>query len=139
MEPANLLLMGADRVKAPPVLHAAYNDAAGITAEFNVNVLNVLNWESMPISSTAFRHRAVYNEQAGRSRCIWLQCAAERVEVLAPDVEYASRPARALTEISRKFGDDELDELLGGAGLAPRTHFLPDNGYFSPGAGGADW
>ena len=133
MEPGDFLLMGADRVKAPAVLHAAYNDAAGITAEFNVNVLNVLNRElDADFDPTAFRHRAVYNEQARQIEMYLVAMRRQRVQVSALDAEYVFEAGESiLTEISRKFGDDELDELLGGAGLAPRTHFLPDNGYFS--------
>ena len=45
MKPGDYFLLGADRVKEKFVLDAAYNDAQGITAEFNLNVLNVLNRE----------------------------------------------------------------------------------------------
>ena len=133
MEPGDFLLMGADRVKEPSVLHAAYNDAAGITAQFNVNVLNVLNRElAADFDPAAFRHRAVYNEQARQIEMYLVARSRQRVRIAALDAEYAFEAGECiLTEISRKFADDELDELLAGAGLVPRTHFLPDNGYFS--------
>jgi L-histidine N-alpha-methyltransferase len=62
MRAVDCLLMGVDRVKAHKVLHAAYNDAGGITAEFNLNLLEVLNRGlDADFDPDRFSHRAVYN------------------------------------------------------------------------------
>ena len=57
------LLIGADRVKRPDLLHAAYNDRAGYTAEFNLNVLNVFNKQLKTkfVKKENFHHYAFYN------------------------------------------------------------------------------
>ena len=65
--PGGALLLGVDLKKDPAVLHAAYNDAAGVTAEFNLNLLHRMNREmGADFDLAAFRHRAFYNEPLGR-------------------------------------------------------------------------
>ena len=61
------LLLGADLLKDVAVIEAAYNDTRGVTAEFNRNMLRVLNHElGANFDSTAFAHRAFFSERAGR-------------------------------------------------------------------------
>ena len=63
MKPGDYFLLGADRVKNIDVLDAAYNDAQGITAEFNLNVLHVINRElGADFDVSGFEHSAKYNE-----------------------------------------------------------------------------
>ena len=69
MSPGDFLLLGADRIKDNDVLHAAYTDARGITAEFNLNVLHVLNRElGADFRADNFAHLAVYNNESHRIR-----------------------------------------------------------------------
>ena len=65
--PGAWLLIGMDRIKDEAVLLEAYNDAAGVTAEFNLNLLHRINREldgDIPVD--AFRHRAIWNDEKGR-------------------------------------------------------------------------
>ena len=61
------LLLGTDTCRDEPRLHDAYNDAAGVTAEFNLNLLNVVNREvGTDFDPDKFEHKAVFNPERGR-------------------------------------------------------------------------
>ncbi|HKK13525.1 MAG TPA: L-histidine N(alpha)-methyltransferase, partial [Gammaproteobacteria bacterium] len=88
MNPGDALLLGADRVKDPAVLHAAYNDAAGITARFNLNVLRVLNRElAADFDESAFRHEARYNPALQRIEMYLVARRPQRVMLEALEAE----------------------------------------------------
>ncbi len=127
------LVMGADRVKAHDVLHAAYNDAEGITAEFNLNLLEVLNRGlDADFDSARFSHRAVYN--ATREQIEMYLVARERhqVRIDALDCNIRLQDGESiLTEISRKFSDESLQAMLTEAGYTLDRHYQPDNRYYS--------
>ncbi len=133
MRPGDGLLLGADRVKDTEVLHAAYNDDAGITAQFNLNLLQVLNRElDANFCDHNFEHRALFNHEASQiemylvSRCR----QSVRIDALRHTLELEAGE-RILTEISRKFTPARLESLLKSAGFAIHRHFEPENGWFS--------
>jgi L-histidine N-alpha-methyltransferase len=133
MGPGDSLLLGADRVKAAPVLEAAYNDQDGVTAAFNLNLLRVLN-EGLDgdFDPQGFRHRAVYDPQAERIEMHLVSEWDQRVHLgrLGASLELDSSE-HILTEISRKFTPESLTGLLDDAGFTPWAHYQPQNGYFS--------
>jgi L-histidine N-alpha-methyltransferase len=113
------LVLGTDLVKSPDVLIPAYDDAAGVTAEFNLNVLRVLNRElagDLPLD--AFSHRAVWD--AARERIeMRLRASREvaaRLDAIGLDVHFAAGE-EMLTEISCKFRPDGVARELAHAGL----------------------
>jgi L-histidine N-alpha-methyltransferase len=133
MRPGDSLLLGADQIKDRLVLHAAYNDAAGLTAAFNLNVLRVLNRElDAGFDVQAFDHEASYNESehqvemylvANRRHTVPLRALSEQLLIDTGE--------RILTEISRKFTPEDLGNLLGEAGFNAAAHYEPGNAYFS--------
>lgn len=133
MRPGDALLLGADRVKDPDVLRAAYNDAAGVTAQFNLNVLQVLNRElDADFDPSAYRHLAEYNRRRRRVEMYLIARRPQRVRLGALGAEFRlAAGERILTEISRKFALSDLRALLAGAGLALARHYSPANGYYS--------
>ena len=89
------LLLGVDLVKPPPILHAAYNDAQGVTAAFNLNLLARANAElGTDFDLGGFDHAAFYN------------APLQRVEM-----HLVSRRAQAVTVRGRRFGFDEGEAL----------------------------
>ena len=133
MGPGDSLLLGLDRVKAPDVLEAAYDDAEGVTAAFNLNLLSVLNRAlDADFDPGAFAHRACYDAARRRiemhlvSRVAHTVCLGRMNERLD-----FSRGESILTEISRKFTPEDIDALLDAAGLEPVACYEPDNAYFS--------
>jgi L-histidine N-alpha-methyltransferase len=115
------------------VLIPAYDDAAGVTAQFNLNVLRVLNRElggNLPVDD--FSHRAVWNAEHER---IEMRLRAEQ-EVLARlagiDLEvHFDRGEELLTEISSKFRRAGITDELAAAGLRVREWWTDDREYFA--------
>jgi L-histidine N-alpha-methyltransferase len=125
MNEGDHLLMGADRVKDPDVLHAAYNDEAGITAKFNLNLLTVLNRElDADFDPTKFEHYACYNPEANRIEMYLVCMQPQKVTFggLGRAAEFKQGDA-IMTEISRKFTRDAIDTLLRSAGFEICKHF----------------
>jgi L-histidine Nalpha-methyltransferase len=133
MRPGDAFLLGADRVKDPAVLHAAYNDAAGITAQFNLNMLEVVNREiGADFLLDAFEHAARYDEREAQiemhlvarvRQTVRLRLLGERIEIEAGE--------RILTEISRKFTVGGLAALLAEAGMRVDAHLEAPGGSYS--------
>lgn len=133
MHAGDALLLGVDRVKARSTLEAAYDDAAGITAEFNRNVLNVINRElGADFDPQAFIHRAVFNEGASRVEMYLEAQRAQAVTIheLARSYDFADGEL-LFTEISRKFTSEGLRAELAGAGLTLQHEWLDPQRYFS--------
>ena len=116
------LLLGTDLVKDPAILEAAYDDAAGVTAEFNRNVLRVINRDlDADFDVEAFEHVAFFDRER---EWIEMRLRAQRrmdvhVRQLGLDVAFAPRE-ELRTEISAKFTDDRLRADLAAAGLGLR-------------------
>lgn len=132
MQPGDALLLGTDLVKDADRLVRAYDDAAGVTARFNKNVLAVVNRElGADFDVDAFAHVARWNAELERIE-MWLRAStSQRVHVTALDmaVDFAAGE-ELLTEVSCKFRPDGVAAELAAAGLR-RTHWWTDpNGDF---------
>jgi len=113
------LLLGTDLVKDPRVIEAAYDDSAGVTAEFNLNVLHVINRElGANFDVDAFEHVAFFDRKREwiEMRLRALDDQHVRVQALDLDVEFAARE-ELRTEISAKFTRERLEGDLAAAGL----------------------
>jgi L-histidine Nalpha-methyltransferase len=120
MEPGDRLLLGTDLVKDSRRLEAAYDDASGITAEFNKNVLAVLNRElGGDFDLDAFEHVARYDAVEARMDIRLRSLAEQTVQLDGLDlsVEFAAGEEMR-TEISSKFTYEKLDRVYREAGLA---------------------
>lgn len=110
------LLIGFDLKKDPERLHRAYNDAAGITASFNLNLLERLNRElGADFDPGRFRHYAFYNPTAGRIEMHLVSLDEQDVRVSGQRFHFALGET-LLTEYSYKFRCDEFSELAHKAG-----------------------
>jgi L-histidine N-alpha-methyltransferase len=117
--PSDFLLMGTDLVKDPSVLEAAYDDAQGITAEFNRNVLRVLNRElSADFDPDDFDHVALFDTE---NEWIEMRLRARREHTtLVRDLDlpvHFDVGEELRTEISAKFTPERLEGDLAAAGL----------------------
>ena len=117
--PEDRFLLGTDLVKDPATIELAYNDAAGVTAEFNINVLAVLNRElEADFDLDAFEHVARWDPHNLwmdiRLRSLARQSVAFRALDLAVDF---AEGEEMRTEISTKFARQGLDGIYGEAGL----------------------
>lgn len=126
--PGDYLLVGADLDKSPKVIEAAYNDAAGITAEFNRNILTVINRElGGNFKPDAFAHRAFYDRARRQVEMHLVSNCSQSVRIAELNLSLSLAAGETIcTEISRKFTVDELAELLDSAGLAPLSSFIDE-------------
>jgi L-histidine Nalpha-methyltransferase len=132
LRPGDAFLLGTDLVKDPAVLVAAYDDSAGVTAEFNKNVLSVLNAElGADFDLDAFEHVAAWD--AGRE---WIEmrlraasAQSVRVRDLGLTAEFAAGEEMR-TEVSAKFREAGVAAELAAAGLAMRSWWTDPGGQF---------
>lgn len=111
------IILGADLRKDPAILHAAYNDSEGLTAEFNLNILLRLNRElGATFDRESFRHYAYYNPVAGRVEMHLVSLRKQLVDVAGECISF-ERGESIWTESSYKYTWRGLDELARGAGL----------------------
>ncbi|MFB4280551.1 L-histidine N(alpha)-methyltransferase [Nonomuraea sp. MTCD27] len=133
LRPGDTFLLGADLVKDTGRLVAAYDDAAGVTAEFNRNVLRVINRElDADFDPEAFAHVAVYDPEQD-----WIEMRLRasrdmrvRVGGLGLEVEFAAGEEMR-TEISAKFRPEGLREELEAAGFHVRRRYTDPAGDFT--------
>ncbi len=133
LAPGDGLLLGVDLVKDPSLLMAAYDDAAGVTAAFNRNLLTRLNRElSADFVPRAFAHRAHWNASASRMEMHLESLCDQRVHVAAAgfDIELAEGET-IHTENSYKFEPGQAEELLAATGFAPAGLWTDASEWFA--------
>jgi L-histidine N-alpha-methyltransferase len=121
-------LLGVDLVKSPARLVAAYDDASGVTREFNLNVLRVLNRElDGDFDVSAFEHVAQWNAEAEWMDMFVRSLRKQTVRLEALELEVAFGPSELMrTEISAKFHQRRLTNELEAAGLAVQRWWTDD-------------
>ena len=125
------LLIGVDRKKSIDILHSAYNDAEGVTAEFNRNVLVHLNERlEATFDVEQFEHEARYNEDDGCIQMFLRSCADQVVEVDGQPVVFAAEE-ELHTENSYKYHPDEFLRLAGNAGFSEVRMWSDEQAWFS--------
>jgi L-histidine N-alpha-methyltransferase len=133
LRPGDHFLLGADLVKSPQILVPAYDDAAGVTAAFNLNLLDVLNHRlGANFRRSDFAHVAV-----GDPVHEWIEMrlratreVTARIDDLNLDV-HLEVGEEIRTEISAKFRRDRLTDELTAAGFTGRGWWTDDRGWFS--------
>ncbi|HJR07703.1 MAG TPA: L-histidine N(alpha)-methyltransferase [Pyrinomonadaceae bacterium] len=127
------LLLGADLKKDRATLEAAYDDALGLTAAFNLNQLVRLNREfDADFKVRAFRHVALYDEAAGRIEIYIESRFAQVVQIPKLDMEITfTEGERIHTENSYKYDASELDALAERTGFACTRRWTDEAGRFS--------
>src|SRR6516165_1116989 len=112
------LLIGVDLKKDRQVLEAAYNDRAGITAQFNLNLLERVNRElGADFDLDQWQHRAIYNSNAGRIE-MHLMSEIDQFVHLGQHKFHFRRGDKIITEFSYKYLPEEFAALAGKAGFA---------------------
>ncbi|MHB9855171.1 L-histidine N(alpha)-methyltransferase [Streptomyces krungchingensis] len=127
LSPGDALLLGTDLVKDESVLVAAYDDAAGVTAAFNKNVLSVVNRElEADFDPDAFDHVALWDSEQEWIEMRLRSRAAQTVKIPALDLAvHFARGEELRTEVSAKFREDGVRAELASAGFA-LTHWWTD-------------
>lgn len=129
--PNGAFVLGVDLKKNPRVLHAAYNDAQGVTAAFNLNLLARLKREfGAELEVEGFAHEAVYDEDAGRIEMYLVSGRAQHIRIAGCDFQFA-RGERLHTEYSYKYTLAEFQELVRRAGYTPTAAWTDPGERFS--------
>ncbi len=127
----SMLLIGIDRVKDPSILLPAYNDAEGVTAAFNLNLLHRINRElrgSVPVD--AFRHVAVWNDDEARIE-MHLEATRDVEFEIADGYFPMTRGETIHTENSLKYGPRDARVLLRAGGWSPFAEWEDQRELFS--------
>jgi dimethylhistidine N-methyltransferase len=118
------MLVGVDLKKDEAVLHAAYNDARGVTAAFNLNLLRRINRElNADFDLAAFRHLAFYDWRLGRIEMHLVSLAEQSVTLAGRSFRFR-RDETIHTENSYKYSVEEFQALAGEAGFEAARHWL---------------
>lgn len=126
------LLLGIDLLKAPAVLEAAYDDAQGVTAKFNLNLLVRINRElSADFDLSGFRHRAVFNPPRGRVEMHLVSQRDQRVRIGGLDLEVSFRAGEMIhTENCYKHSFAGMRTLLAQNGFRTVVPFTDTKEMF---------
>lgn len=126
------LLLGVDLVKDESTLIAAYNDAAGVTAAFNKNMLTRMNRElGADFDLDRFNHRAVWNENMSRMEMHLESSIDQRVRFAALDWEIEFDAGETIhTENSYKFRPGDAGAMMAAAGFACAGTWTDERGWF---------
>jgi L-histidine N-alpha-methyltransferase len=129
--PRGGLVIGTDLIKNPQVLLRAYNDAAGITAQFNLNLLGRLNREfDADFDLHAFAHEAIWNGAESRIEMHLISLRAQAVRIAGERIEFASGE-RLVTEHSHKYRLEDFRAQAAAAGWSEQQAWLDERHYFA--------
>jgi dimethylhistidine N-methyltransferase len=125
------LIVGADLIKDAEVLNAAYNDAAGVTAKFNLNLLTRINRELRgTFKLDTFAHHAFYNRERSRIEMHLASLKRQKVKVAGETIDF--RTGETIhTENSYKYSVESLGALARGAGWRQTGVWTDERQYFS--------
>lgn len=125
------LLIGVDLIKPTAILEAAYNDAQGITAAFNLNVLTVANrLLDANFDPSAFEHSAIYDSQQQRIEMRLIATRTHTVRLGTSAVRQFQRGEHIITEHSHKYSPAGFSQLLDEAGFTPRQVWTDPQHWF---------
>ena len=125
------LLIGVDLRKDPAVLHAAYNDSQGVTAAFNLNVLERFNRElGANFDLANFRHEAIYDRSEGRIEMRLVSKRPQLVAIAGTRIPFAANE-HIITEYSHKYSVEEFVALAERAGFNAGRTWIDDVSLFS--------
>jgi L-histidine Nalpha-methyltransferase len=133
LAPGDALLLGVDMVKDRETLLRAYNDAAGVTAAFNRNILARINRElGADFDAEAFEHRAVWNRYRGRIEMHLGNLLPQTVKIPALDLRLEFEAGETIhTENSYKYQPGQAETMLRASGFAPEETWTDEKGWFS--------
>ncbi len=133
MAPGDAFLVGLDLKKDPDVIRAAYNDAAGYTRDFNLNLLARINRElGGDFKLDSFEHVPVYDPASGTARSGLRSRVEQNVRVAALDRVFHFRKDETIhTEISQKYDEQLIGELTSASGFVVDKAFVDSRNYFT--------
>jgi dimethylhistidine N-methyltransferase len=124
------LLIGVDLIKPREILEPAYDDAQGITAAFNLNLLHRMRDElGARVDPQGFRHQAVFNETEGRIEMHLVSLRDQELEILGQRFRFGEGETLH-TECSYKYSPDQFEDMARQAGFAVRSFWTDPRQLF---------
>jgi len=132
MEPGDRMLMGMDMVKDKEILENAYNDSQGVTAEFNRNIINVVNnLLDTGLEPRDFDHMAFFNDEKSRIEMHLMSREEQTIEVSGQETIRIAKGESIHTENSYKFSIDSIQGMVDEVGLEIERVFTDEKQWFS--------
>jgi len=133
LDPGDTLLLGVDLQKDESTLLAAYDDAAGVTARFNLNMLARLNRElAADFDLEAFAHRVVWNRAKSRIEMHLESMTTQQIQIPALDLQLSFHEGERIhTENSYKYAPGQVEAMLSAAGFAPQNTWTDERDWFA--------
>jgi dimethylhistidine N-methyltransferase len=127
------LLLGVDLIKSSSVVLPAYNDKNGITAKFNLNLLQRINDElDADFNLNAFKHQPEYSETDGKAKSYLLSLEDQEVHIGKIDSSFRFKKGEMIfTEISRKYNDDIIKKIIQNTDFHINEKFMDSRSYFA--------
>ncbi len=131
MLPEDLIMIGFDLKKDPAQILAAYNDRAGVTKAFNLNLLNRINKEfGGDFDTTKFNHYPTYNPATGACESYLISTCRQTVTIADTEVFHFEKHEPIWMELSQKYSVAETDALAKQSGFVPVRHFFDSQEWF---------
>lgn len=130
LNPGDMLLIGFDLKKDPDTILSAYNDEAGITAAFNLNLLERINHElDANFDISKFKHYQTYDPLSGACRSYIISLEKQRVKIGNELIDFKENEA-VYMEISQKYAPEEADAMALKNGFKPLKHIADSKEWF---------
>lgn len=127
------LLLGVDLIKSKDIILPAYNDRMGITAEFNLNLLERINHElGSNFNTENFIHQPEYDEEEGVAKSFIVSKTDQIVTIPGAQKSfYFKQGEKILTEISRKYNDQIIDQIISKTDFSLSVKITDSKAYFA--------
>lgn len=130
LNPNDILLIGFDLKKNPHTILAAYNDKAGITSSFNLNLLTRINEElEADFNIDHFNHYQTYDPLSGACRSYLISLEDQKVNIEDQEISFKANEA-VYMEISQKYSEKEIDIMARKTGFKPLKQISDTKGWF---------
>lgn len=127
----DLILIGFDLKKDPATILNAYNDKAGITKQFNLNLLQRINDElKANFVISQFEHYPVYDPETGSCKSFLVSTCEQTVKIDGEAVINFEKYETIFMEISQKYTVSEIEKIAAATGFAPRHEFTDSKNWF---------
>ncbi|WP_458626700.1 L-histidine N(alpha)-methyltransferase [Winogradskyella sp. PC D3.3] len=127
------LILGVDLIKAKEIVLPAYNDSKGVTAKFNLNLLERINNElGGDFNLNHFKHQPEYNEEDGIAKSFIVSTKDQTVTINAIGESYDFKEGEKIhTEISRKYNDALIKDIIAKTDFVLETKIMDSKSYFA--------
>ncbi|GAB7256330.1 L-histidine N(alpha)-methyltransferase [Polaribacter sp. OB-PA-B3] len=133
LQKGDKLLLGADLIKSKEIVLPAYNDTQGITAKFNLNLLDRINTElNADFNTSQFKHQPEYNEEEGIAKSFIVSTSDQEVTVQRLNKTFHFKEGEKIhTEISRKYNDILIQQIIANTSFTLDTKIMDSKAYFA--------